>query len=489
MVEEVDGRLQLADARRPGCEVVVREISNPWVQDYDDNIGQVASFAAGWQEIADLEVKYGKTLRIQTQISNTLELKADLRGPCGPNVVTSVLVGRGWREVQYAKEVSGKAGLDIVVGSAETKVAVWEKIGSRMGWTESQAWAFTLGDGNGEILDITVDMPPEMISGQKFMPAIQVGRAMWLIVVNRDAKGNHRIVYPSPGLEPEQLMPNDQLALPSMDASIVTGQTTEFSEIIVYGFGEAGDFKQLAPPAGAIPCEQVNEYVAELNQRLNDPDIIPPSRWASTTFGYQVTETNGREGMVRIEGGSFDGHTIEAFDIDETEVTVAAYRMCVDAGMCEVPASDSTICNWTSQAKRHEHPVNCVSAIDGDAYCHWMGRRLPTEWEWEWAARGRSEGNKYPWGSETPGSQACWNRKQGTCAVGSFTSGVSVDGVLDLAGNVWEWTASVKGANRIVRGGSWSDTYESWLTASIRGDVDPTYRSNVNGFRCAKSVE
>ncbi|MBN2191494.1 MAG: ankyrin repeat domain-containing protein, partial [Polyangiaceae bacterium] len=183
---------------------------------------------------------------------------------------------------------------------------------------------------------------------------------------------------------------------------------------------------------------------------------------------------------------------VKPFTIDVTEVTVARYAACVDAGRCCAPKQDEAECNW-GRVGREDHPVNCVSWDDATAYCSWAGKRLPTEAEWEFAARG-PDGRQYPWGSRTsPG--LCGNN-EGTCEVASFPESDSQFGVKDMTGNVEEWTASpysktyvedavCRSEKRCVtRGGSFTDDRPA--PATSRQWNYSTRRGSTIGFRCAR---
>ncbi len=147
---------------------------------------------------------------------------------------------------------------------------------------------------------------------------------------------------------------------------------------------------------------------------------------------------------------------LDAFWLDQTEITNAQYAQCVQARQCAQP-SNLIFYNDPAFAS---HPVEYVSWIDAKNYCTWAGRRLPTEAEWEKAATWDPRTNQqriYPWGNEydcrkgnfddeleldaslMPDGQVDCDGFTRSAPVGSFPEGASTYGALDLGGNVWEW--------------------------------------------------
>jgi hypothetical protein len=199
-------------------------------------------------------------------------------------------------------------------------------------------------------------------------------------------------------------------------------------------------------------------------------------------------------GMQHVLGGQLGKLPLLEFCIDATEVTAQAYAECVNAGTCDAP-SRSRFSTWR-EAGKEQHPVTDVTWYDATRYCEHVGKRLPTAEEWEWAARGRNEERPFPWGTMSPTSDlACWNRADaglGTCPTGDHPLGRSRDGVLDLSGNVAEWTASSFEGNerrRVVMGGSWRDEVPAKLEARARsGHKSRDEGDGDVGFRCAAAV-
>jgi formylglycine-generating enzyme required for sulfatase activity len=218
-----------------------------------------------------------------------------------------------------------------------------------------------------------------------------------------------------------------------------------------------------------------------------------------------------------IMGERYDTAAAETFCMDVTEVTVAAYGACVAADACTEPnqykADDPDklgACNW-KRPDAEQHPINCVDWEQAKAYCAWHNERLPTEDEWEWAARGGDEARRFPWGKDGPTAErlnACgaecvaWAKRASgktwssmyeeedgwvtTAPVGSFPQGATPLGIQDMAGNVWEWTSSkLDRANKVTRGGGWSDFKPERVHASFRSSDAPATRSRSLGFRCA----
>ena len=139
---------------------------------------------------------------------------------------------------------------------------------------------------------------------------------------------------------------------------------------------------------------------------------------------------------------------------------------------------------------RPSHPVVHVSAADAEAYCSAQGERLPTEAEWELAARSLDR-RIFPWGEAWQDNRANWSPAGdgGPKPVGSFTPGDTPKGQHDLAGNVWEWTATSVPDGRLLKGGSWKEGNPANLRAAARLSLPADYTSADVGFRCVRGPD
>jgi formylglycine-generating enzyme required for sulfatase activity len=220
--------------------------------------------------------------------------------------------------------------------------------------------------------------------------------------------------------------------------------------------------------------------------------------------------------MVSVPGGAFtmgdrNGEpdeyperqiSITSFSMDRTEVTNAAYRLCVRAKAC-----DTTTYLDDPDLGQDEHPVVGVTWDDARNFCKWVGKRLPTEAEWEYAAKG-SDLRKWPWHGAFKGGSVNSNgpddEHDKTAPVTAYKDGESPHGALNMAGNAAEWvsdyydptfyrtskvtndpTGPDSGRERVVRGGSYLSSAHQTRVSARQAKL-PTETDNTIGFRCAR---
>ncbi|PKO15403.1 MAG: hypothetical protein CVU39_10840 [Chloroflexi bacterium HGW-Chloroflexi-10] len=219
---------------------------------------------------------------------------------------------------------------------------------------------------------------------------------------------------------------------------------------------------------------------------------------------------NGGDECLEYEGFRLHIVNLDSYYMDTYEVTNEKYRQCVEFGFCTEPSLDNY---YYQDPTKANFPVYRVNWRNAKNYCAWQGKRLPTEAEWEKAARGSTDTRRYPWGDQLPdctlaNKNGC---SDGPVEIGSYPSGASPYGVMDMAGNVMEWVndwyspyyigSSVNNPqgpeeqpesviSKVVRGGSWDDYSKRLRTFDRVYEYSPIYTHyDVLGFRCAADFE
>jgi formylglycine-generating enzyme required for sulfatase activity len=169
--------------------------------------------------------------------------------------------------------------------------------------------------------------------------------------------------------------------------------------------------------------------------------------------------------------------SVPAYQIEAHEVSNRQYRACVESGQCSPPVDAASY----SSSDAVNMPVGAVTPTQAEAYCHWLGRRLPTATEWERAARGVN-GRRWPWGDAPLETLPVLGRLG---HVESAEATKTPDGVYELVGNVAEWVSTGTPDVFAEAGGAWDRLPGSVMemTNSLRSSWDPS-----TGFRCASTT-
>jgi serine/threonine-protein kinase len=251
---------------------------------------------------------------------------------------------------------------------------------------------------------------------------------------------------------------------------------------------------------GAAPVDGVAVPAGDLRLRVEAPGRAPVAVPLVVAAGASISRDvrlppakDVPEGMVVIVPGAPPApggaaRPSRPFLIDRCEVTNADYK-----GYCDATGS-RTPRHWKQRKVplgREDHPVVNITAGEAEGYAAWAGRRLPTAAEWQAAACG-AEARRFPWGDAPDPVRANTDEHGvgGTLPVGRLPAGESPFGVLDLAGNVAEWTATshpLDPALRLVAGGHFDAPASDCTTASLRPRpaADPAM---TVGFRCARDL-
>lgn len=310
----------------------------------------------------------------------------------------------------------------------------------------------------------------------------------------------------------DSMVPKQSISTPTVRLSITPSPTSLPTGLVIPTFTA---ISVLEPKASPI----VTSTAAGINQEsINIPDemvLIPAGEFV---MGSDTGENDERP-VHKV--------ALDAFWMDKYEVTNADFENFVTETRYQTDAEKDgwggiwakgqwnrlNGVDWRSPtgdvsaiSAIIDHPVVQVSWNDANAFCQWIGKRLPTEAEWEKAARD-TDGRVYPWGNEYDIRKlnSTTSGEGGTKRVGSYEAGKSPYGAYDMAGNVWEWVADwyesdyysrsphdnpqgpLSGKLRDLRGGAW-DFSGGDSRSSDRGALSPNSRGNTIGFRCARSL-
>jgi len=289
-------------------------------------------------------------------------------------------------------------------------------------------------------------------------------------------------------------------------------------ELAALAAREVSGQKVILPVWHNITAGQIREYSLTLADRvavLSDRGLEHVVEELLRVIG-RIYEPE----MVLIPAGEFLMGSDPSVDKDARDLEQPQHTLYLpDYYLAKTPVTNAE--HWEGgkpPSGKEDYPVVYVSWYDAVAYCRWLSRvtgrpyRLPSEAEWEKGARG-TDGRIYPWGNQWD-AKRCNTEESGildTTPVGAYPEGASPYGLLDMAGNVWEWTRSLWGEDweepsfkypydpddgredleaeggRVLRGGSWRYR-RGHARCVVRLRYPPLASNNFIGFRLVSTV-
>jgi formylglycine-generating enzyme len=260
---------------------------------------------------------------------------------------------------------------------------------------------------------------------------------------------------------------------------------------------------------GTVVYGSDGAVLAESNRMAKEEvlvyDLVVPSRGRKESRGVaQTIASSSKIEDVRDIELAWVFSKPAGLRLTRSEITVAQYRACVEAGACDSSShrskSDRERCNWGHQ-DRDDHPMNCVNWSGANQFCEWVDGRLPTTKDWE--AEATDNGSReYPWGNDDVTCDRCIRDEGGngcgkehTWPVCSRPQGNSVSGLCDMAGNVEEWTSSPYPSTEIfasndetmaLKGGAWLYDNPGFFMAALSFPGNSHYSYSGLGFRCVQ---
>jgi hypothetical protein len=289
-----DGAWTIADGRAAGCEVEVQRVKSAYSTRRVVDVGSMTAVSAGYAKLVGFEARFGHANKADIDIKNTEILRADLRGPCGDDVVDTVFVGHGKRSLLASAELDAKVSgtIGALTPGASTENAT--KIVDTTEWETDQAYGFTYKKmSDAEALELKVVIPSAIADGDKVEARFETSKKAYLIVYYLEDDGKGDVLWPS-NEEPEPAAaPGKAAVLPSekeraqglvIKAALRDAKKAARESLVVYAFREKADFDRLKPSAGGTSDDGAG-FAAGITKKIKD---VPLSRWSRSVMSYTI---------------------------------------------------------------------------------------------------------------------------------------------------------------------------------------------------------